>query len=460
MIRKRTFLSLLIFLCFTTIKAQSKIIKSPNILIIIADDATYNELPLYGGVNVKTPEIDRLASEGMTFDKAYVTMSMCTPSRTEFFTGLFPVSSGVIWNHGIAKKGIKSMVHYLSENGYSVGIAGKIHVSPQEVFPFELVNGIERNPVSKTANFDIEPLRDFMTKNNPFCMISALVVPHIPWTVGDPSNFSPENLELPSYLADTPETRKEFANYLAEIEVLDHQVGSILEVLKDEKLADNTIVIFTSEQGAQFPFSKWTNYEMGVHTGFIVRWPGKVKPNSRTDALIQYVDVLPTIIEATGGNTNQNFDGSSFLPVLKGEENTHRKYAYFMHNNVPEGPPYPIRSITDGEYHYIRNLNSKKLFIEKHLMTRMPLNKFWPSWIFESTTNQKIMNLVNRYMKRPFEELYFPKSDPNEMKNLAEELTLNNIKKRLSDQLDLWMKQQGDEGEKLDTYEAMNKLKD
>lgn len=131
-----------------------------------------------------------------------------------------------------------------------------------------------------------------------------------------------------------------------------------------------------------------------------------------------------------------------------------------MHNNVPEGPPYPIRSITDGEYHYIRNLNSKKLFIEKHLMTRMPLNKFWPSWIFESTTNQKIMNLVNRYMKRPFEELYFPKSDPNEMKNLAEELTLNNIKKRLSDQLDLWMKQQGDEGEKLDTYEAMNKLKD
>ena len=458
MIKKNTFLSLLVFSCFTHLKAQS--INPPNILIIIADDATYNDFPLYGGVNVKTPEINRLASEGMTFDKAYVTMSMCSPSRTEFFTGLFPVSSGVNWNHGIAKKGVKSMVHYLGEEGYRVGIAGKIHVSPQEVFPFELVDGIERNSVSKTANFDIEPLRDFMIKNKPFCLVSALVVPHIPWTVGDASHFNPVKLELPSYLADTQETRKEFANYLAEIEVLDLQVGAILKVLREEKLADNTIVIFTSEQGAQFPFSKWTNYEMGIHTGFIVRWPKKVKPNSRTEALIQYVDVLPTIIEAIGGNTNQNFDGSSFLSVLKGDKNTHRKYAYFMHNNVPEGPPYPIRSITDGEYHYIRNLNSKNLYLEKHLMTRMPFNKFWPSWIFESATNQKIMNLVNRYMKRPFEELYFPKSDPNELKNLAEDLTLNSVKKRLSYQLDLWMQQQGDKGKKLDTYEAMNKSKD
>ena len=143
MIKKNTFLSLLVFSCFTHLKAQS--INPPNILIIIADDATYNDFPLYGGVNVKTPEINRLASEGMTFDKAYVTMSMCSPSRTEFFTGLFPVSSGVNWNHGIAKKGVKSIVHYLGEEGYRVGIAGKIHVSPQEVFPFELVDGIERN---------------------------------------------------------------------------------------------------------------------------------------------------------------------------------------------------------------------------------------------------------------------------------------------------------------------------
>ena len=191
------------------------------------------------------------------------------------------------------------------------------------------------------------------------------------------------NLNCPSIIADTKETRKEFANYLAEIEVLDYQVGSILKVLKEEGMSENTIVIFTSEQGAQFPFSKWTNYEMGVHTGFIVRWPKKVKENTRTDALIQYVDVLPTLIDAIGGNTNYNFDGSSFLSILRGQKDSHRKYAYFMHNNIPEGPAYPIRSVTDGEYHYIRNLNSENLYIEKHLMTRMPLNKYWPSWVFQ-----------------------------------------------------------------------------
>ena len=424
MIKKYIFLRLVFFLCFITITAQNK--KPPNILIIIADDATYSDLPIHGGVNVKTPEIDKLASEGMTFNKAYLTMSMCTPSRAEFFTGLYPVSNGVNWNHGVAKKEVKSIVHYLGEEGYKVGLAGKIHVKPKEVFPFELINGIERNPVSKTAKFDVEHLRHFMTtpSTKPFCLVSALVVPHIPWTVGDPSRFNPENIELPSYLADTPETRKEFINYLAEVEVLDQQVGSILEVLREENLANDTIVIFTSEHGAQFPFSKWTNYEMGIHTSLIVRWPKKVKPNSRSDAIIQYVDVLPTIIDAVNGNSDQNFDGSSFLSVLKGKKNTHRNFAYFMHNNVPEGPPYPIRSISDGEYHYIRNLKADKLFIEKHLMTRMPLNKYWPSWVFASTENKHIMNLVNRYMKRPSEELYHLETDPNELNNLIKKSSL------------------------------------
>ena len=447
------------FLCFIPVKAQNK--KPPNILIIIADDATYSDLPIHGGVNVKTPEIDKLASEGMTFNKAYLTMSMCTPSRAEFFTGLYPVSNGVNWNHGIAKKEVKSIVHYLREEGYKVGLAGKIHIKPKEVFPFELINGIERNPVSKTANFDKEPLRQFMKvpSTKPFCLVTALVVPHIPWTVGDPSHFNPQNIELPSYLADTPETRKEFVNYLAEIEVLDQQVGSILKVLREENLADDTIVIFTSEHGAQFPFSKWTNYEMGIHTCLIVRWPKNVEPNSRSNALIQYVDLLPTIIDAVKGNADQNFDGTSFLSVLKGKKNTHRNYVYFMHNNVPEGPSYPIRSISDGEYHYIRNLKADRLFLEKHLMTRMPLNKYWPSWVFASTENSDITNLVNRYMKRPSEELYDLKTDPNELNNLIKKSSLKSIQTHLSNQLDLWMKSQGDLGIELDSYEAINKTK-
>ncbi len=430
----------------------------PNILIIMADDCTYSDLPLYGGENVKTPQIDKLAVQGMTFKRAFVTMSMCVPCRAELYTGLQPVSSGVCWNHSIARTGTTSIVQYLGDIGYRVGIAGKVHADPREVYPFEMVEGVERNCVSETAEYNAAGLKEFMARDEeqPFCLVAALVVPHIPWTVGDPSHFNPETLNLPPYLADTKETRQEFAKYLAEIEVLDKQVGETLDLLDELEIAENTIVIFTSEQGAQLPFCKWTNWNNGVHTGFIVRWPGKVKNGSRTDAIIQYNDVLPTILDALEYNQETNFDGTSFLPVLLGEKDTHREYAYFMHNNVPEGPPYPIRSVTDGTYHYIRNLSPEKLYIERHLMARMPLNKYWPSWIFDASDDPEILDLATRYQKRPAEELYNLIDDSDEMNNLANLKKNKSIQKKLSKELDDWMEEQGDPGAKIDSYEELN----
>lgn len=435
--------------------------EKPNILIIMADDCTYSDLPLYGGVNVKTPQIDKLATEGMTFNKAYVTMSMCVPCRAELYTGMQPARNGVCWNHSIARTGLKSIVQHLGDLGYRTGIAGKVHAKPKEVFPFEMVDGVERNCVSETANYDKEELRKFIVKDRdqPFCLVTALVVPHIPWTVGDPSHFDPDKITLPSYLADTKETRKEFTRYLAEIEVLDQQAGATLSLLEEEGIEDNTIVIFTSEQGSQFPFCKWTNWDNGVHTGFIVRWSGKVKANTRTDALIQYADVLPTLLEAVGGKADENMDGSSFLQVLQGKKESHRDFAYFMHNNVPEGPSYPIRSVTDGRYHYIRNLSSDKVYIEKHLMARMRLNPYWASWIFESTNNENTLDLVTRYMNRPSEELYNTRNDPDELENLAGAENLQTVKIKLSKELDKWMMSQGDPGAEIDSFEELNKAK-
>ncbi|WP_346854835.1 sulfatase [uncultured Draconibacterium sp.] len=434
---------------------------SPNVLIIMADDCTHSDLPLYGGSNVQTPQIDKLASQGMTFNNAFVTMSMCVPCRAELYTGLQPVSSGVCWNHSIARPGTQSIVQYLSELDYRVGIAGKVHADPREVYPFEMVEGVERNCVSETAKYDIAGLKEFMERNNdqPFCLVTALVVPHIPWTVGDPSHFNPDDLKLPPYLADNKETRREFAKYLAEIEVLDKQVGETLGLLDELNIAENTIVIFTSEQGAQLPFCKWTNWNNGVHTGFIVRWPGKVKSGARSDALIQYNDVLPTLLDALGKKTEAEFDGSSFLPVLLGKKEKHREYAYFMHNNVPEGPAYPIRSLTDGTHHYIRNLSPESLYIERHLMARMPLNKYWPSWVFDASDDPEILDLVSRYQKRPAEELYNLVNDPNEMSNLSNQKEVSEIQKKLSNELDKWLKEQGDPGAEIDTYEELKNAK-
>ena len=429
----------------------------PNFLIILADDATCSDLPLYGGPNVETPRIDRLASQGMIFTHAYVSMSMCLPCRTEMYTGLYPMRSGACWNHSAARPGTKSIVHYLGDLGYRVGIAGKVHVLPRDSFPFELVDGFERGCVSPTAKHECSGIRRFMGRDaeEPFCLVVGLVVPHVVWTVGDPSHFDQSKLELPPYFVDTPQTRTDYARYLAEIEVLDQQVGDVLETLDATGQAGRTMVIFTSEQGAQIPGCKWTNWEQGVHTGFMVRWPGRVRPGARTDALIQYADVLPTLLEAAGGDPESlDLDGSSFLPVLLGEKTEHRQYVYSMHNNVPEGPPYPIRSIRDRHFRYIRNLTPEATYIEKHVMGVAEHNPYWATWMFATGSDPHAYAMVHRYMHRPAEEVYRTSDDEFELKNLAGDPQYAEVKTRLAAELDRWMQEQNDPGVALDTTEA------
>lgn len=425
----------------------------PNILMMIADDATYNDLSLYGGQNVETPNIDRLAREGLVFNRAYLPMAMCNPCRTALYTGLHPVRNGSCWNHSAARPGTKSLPHHLGDLGYRVGLCGKKHVGPHTCFPFENVPGIEGGCVHPNPEFGVEGIRAFIGRHSdaPFCLVVGLFEPHAPWTLGDPGHFDLDALALPPYMADTPETRSDYAKYLAEIEVLDREVGDILAALAQSGRAGDTMVIFTSEQGAQFPGCKWTNWNTGVHTGFVVRWPGRVSPG-HTDAIIQYEDVTPTLIDAAAGDPQaMDFDGSSFLPVLLGDEDAHREHAYFMHNNIPEGPPYPIRAVTDGTYHYIRNLTPEAIYIEKHLMGVNKWHQYWPTWVAAATFDEHTRFVVNRYMHRPAEQLYRMDDDPCEMTNLADDPPHASAKDRLSAELDRWMAQQGDPGAEIDT---------
>ena len=149
----------------------------------MADDCTYNDVPIYGGVNAETPQIDKLATEGITFSKAYVTMSMCVPCQAELYTGMQPTRNSVCWNHSIARTGLKSIVHHLDEPGYSTGVAGKFHAKPRNVFPLDMVNGVDRNCVSETERYNREALRRFIVQDRE---------------------------DLPEYLAETKETRIEF----------------------------------------------------------------------------------------------------------------------------------------------------------------------------------------------------------------------------------------------------------
>jgi len=433
----------------------------PNILIIMADDCTHNDLPIYGGQNAATPNIDRLASDGLVFNRAYLASAMCQPCRAELYTGLYPMRNGCAWNHSASRPDVTSMPHHLKPLGYRVGLAGKVHVKPDNVFPFEKIGGFDASCVrDPTRPHDTQHIRRFMTGDGPFCLVVALVEPHVPWVMGDESKYAPKKLKLPPNIADTPRTREDFSRYLAEITYMDGQVGEILEVLDQSGRADDTIVLFTSEQGSQFPGCKWTNWDTGLHTALIARWPGKVARRQRTDALVQYADVLPTLIDAAGGKpSGRDFDGTSFLPVLLGAESTHRKFVYGMHNNIPEGPAYPIRTISDGQHRYIRNLSPDEIYIEKHLMGWAGQGKlnnpYWATWIREAWTNPHTYEMVKRYMHRPAEQLYDSTKDPYEMTNLADDPAFSAVKVRLSAELDRWMTAQGDPGAAQDTHQAI-----
>jgi N-sulfoglucosamine sulfohydrolase len=434
----------------------------PNVLIIMADDCTHSDLPLYGGQNAHTPNIDKFATQSLTFNRAYLAEAMCQPCRSELFTGQFPMRNGCAWNHSASRPGVKSMPHLLRESGYRVGIAGKIHVKPDNVYPFDKIAGFDPNCVrDPTRPHDIDPALQFMKADDPFCLVVALVDPHVPWVMGDASKYPPKKIKLPPNIADTPVTRDSFSRYLAEITYMDGQVGELLAALDATGKTSDTLVLFTSEQGAQFPGCKWTNWDTGVHTALIARWPGKIAEARRTDAIVQYADVLPTLLDLTNSPlTVEGADGKSFAAVLHGETETHREFAYGIHNNLPEGPPYPIRTITNGEFRYLRNLTPDELYIEKHVMgisgNGKLNNLYWQTWIFNAEANENTYRLVKRYMQRPAEQLYHTATDPYEMVNLTNDPAHAEIKKHLSSELDKWLTIQGDPGAEQDTTKALN----
>jgi len=424
----------------------------PNILLIIADDLTCHDCEPYGNRQVRTPNLARLAREGMCFDGMFTATAMCAPTRQQLYTGMFPVRNGGFPNHSRVYEGVRSIPHHFLRLGYRAGLMGKQHFGPPESFPFETIGKTGADP--DPANLD--PLRNFLIRdrNQPFFAVMASHQPHVPWNQGDPSVYPPDSLKPPPYLVNCPATRQALRLYYAEVTYFDRQVGAALRVLDDSGMADNTIVIVTSEQGTQVPFAKWTCYDAGLKTAFIVRWPGRVKAGSRNRALTQYVDVLPTLLDAAGADWggistgrpdahgNRGFDGASFLPVLLGKSATHGEYVYGVHTTrgiINGSPNYPIRSVRSARYKYIRNLNSDAAF--SCVLTRGEgLLQTW------ARVDPAAARRAASYVHRPAEELYEVEADPYELVNLAGESRLKDVQAQLKQRLEVWMTQQGDRG--------------
>ncbi len=428
--------------------------KIPNFLIVLSDDHGIEYAGCYGNQTIRTPNIDRLARKGMRFTRAFTATAMCTPSRSMLYTGLFPHRNGAHPNHSATREGVTSLPSYLGKLGYCVGLAGKTHIKPKSVYPFEYM------PRSEKA------MQRFLRKSGqrPFCLIIATHHPHTPLVAPKPGEgHDPAALKLPPYLVDTPETRLRQRDYYNSVEILDRDLGDYLAMLGRLKLEDDTLVIYASDHGSQFPFGKWTLYDAGLRVPFIARWPGHVGPGTVTDAMISFVDVLPTLIELAGGKPPKDIDGRSFAGVLLGEKTSHREVIYGTHTSlgIISGSEYPIRAVRTGHYQYIRNFNHQGRFTNITTEGRGAAKKkkagqgrgakkpsgpgpLWRSWLELARTDPAAAARAKAYQRRPAEELYDVKSDPFELNNLADRPGLEPLKAELRRQLDAWMHQQGD----------------
>jgi uncharacterized sulfatase len=447
-------------ICIAGSFVSAAVAAPPNIVMMIADDASYHDFGCWGNKEVRTPNIDRLAEQGMRLTQFYAPAAVCSPLRQALLTGMYCVRNGAYPNHTMVYPDVKSLPHYLKSLGYRSICVGKKHFAPAQCFPFDEEIGMigEGRPGNRNPS-NLALLEQFIKKdsNQPFFAYVASNEPHSPWNRGDASVYDADKLTLPPYLADTPETRRAVANYYAEINYLDGQVGAVLDLLEKTGHAEDTLVFFFSEQGSSVPHAKWTLYDAGVRTAVVVRWTGKIKPGSESATLMQYVDVVPTLLDIIGSDPktydtgqpdahgNKGFDGKSFKEALLGKDVKIRDYAYSQHTSrgIIAGPPaYATRMVTDGHWKLIWNIHHDQEFQNTAVNT-----VFFKSWLAKAEGGDVFAKQQSqRYVKRLEWELYNLKADPWEMTNVAEKPENAEIRGTLKSALEQWMQQQGDLG--------------
>jgi N-sulfoglucosamine sulfohydrolase len=418
----------------------------PNIVVFLTDDQGQLDCSPYGGQGIRTPNMQRLAEAGMTFTRAYVASPSCAPSRAALLTGLMPARNGAEANHSKPRAELKKWPAYFQELGYEVVAFGKVshyrHTADYGFNEFHDDGFHEDQCITHAVNWLKARKRDGV---KPLCLMIGTNWPHVPWPE-EATEYDPAKLPLPAGSVDTPTTRAWLARYATAVSRADADLGLVLDAVQT-CLPQDTFILFSSDNGSQWPFAKWNLYEAGVATPLIVVWPGRVKPAARTDAMVQWIDFLPTLLEAAGGTPPAQLDGRSFLPVLRSQTAKHRERVFTTHANDGRFNVYPARAVRDERWKYIRNLHPEFAFTT-HIdlvVGRLAQRTFFETWETAAQTDPQAAAILNRYHTRPAEELYDLASDPTEQSNLAVDPRHAAHLAALRAELDAWMKTQGDQ---------------
>ena len=299
----------------------------PNFIVYMSDDHGMLFSEPYGATNIHTPNLTRLAADGMKFTHAFNASPSCGPSRTSMLTALWPARHGAEPNHKPPKPEVVGLPAVLKSLGYEVAIFGKVaHSDFAKYYNADLVVGPN---VGCTDTDSVEKFLAGRDSSRPLCLFFGSHYPHVPWVKNE--GYDPARVKLPPTLVDTPETRRQCTEYYSSVSRTDALVGKF-RALVQKHVPGDSLFIYTTDHGAQWPFSKWDLYDAGTRLPFIAVWPGKLKPATTSDAIVCLPDLLPTFIDLAGGRVPEGLDGKSFAGILHGHAtNTHRTDRRFQH---------------------------------------------------------------------------------------------------------------------------------
>ncbi|TWU57084.1 Choline-sulfatase [Rubripirellula tenax] len=414
--------------------------RQPDIVVYLADDLSAADVSSYGGTNIMTPAIDQLAEEGMSFDRAFVASPSCAVSRAALLTGLMPARNGAEENHSYPREDVPRLPKVLGELGYETAAFGKVaHLRSAVDYHFDTFD--LKSDISDLRG-TVRKFLENRTDDRPLALFVGVSDPHVPWP--SESTVDPQSMTMPPQLLDTPRTRVQRSRYLQEVKNLDAYLAELRE-LTDKHMSDDKLFVLSSDHGAQFPFGKWTLYDEGIRVPLIVSRPGKIQAGSRTDAMVSWVDVFPTLIDIGGGDVPDDLDGRSFAPVLRGETDLHRDRIFTTHSGDRMMNVYLSRSVRTNRYKLIWNPHPEFAFTTHiDLLLRETSGDYFKEWMTAAKTDSHAADVLAHHHGRPEYELFDLEQDPHELNNLAGHAELASVEQALATELKQWIRDQGD----------------
>ena len=427
--------------------APSQKIEPPNFLILMSDNHSWNHLGCYGDTTVRTPNIDRVADEGVRFNHAYCPAPSCTPARSAMLTGqdIWRLEEGAnLW--GTLPSHFPVFTDLLEEAGYLVGYEGK-GWGPGN---YE-AGGWARNPGGDRYG-SFEEFYNERQRRQPFCYWFSSRDPHRPYRTdgGNESEIDIASIEVPPYLPDDPAVRLDIADYYAEIEHFDTEVAGHLALLSEFGATDDTVVIIASDNGWQMPRGLANLYDAGTRIPLIASFPAQFPGGRTVDDFVSLADFAPTILELANLSIPAEVTAKSLVPVLTSERAgtvdpersfvvTARERHAFVRTG---GPGYPARALRTRDYLYIRNYaadlwpaGDPPLYgdVDAHMLHYPSPTKMLLLQKRDKPEFRTLFELA--FAKRPLEELYILADDPHQMNNVAGNTLHASLKEDLVSQL-------------------------